>query len=112
MRIFSAEHDVGFARHARHVQRLDVEFAGERIQIFHDGADRLVAVPVTTRRAVGFGLLPDFWIRLLDNHPRIIRAREEKEMERMIVLEFHREEQIACDHPERRRHQSHRHFQG
>src|SRR5262245_46804971 len=84
MRVFSAEHDVSFASHPCHMQSFEVQFASERIQIFHDRANRLVAVPLPPGRTIALGLVPNFWVRLLDNRARIIRPCQKKEMKRVI----------------------------
>ena len=57
VRVATAEQAVHLARVARHLQRLQVEAAGERVERPHDVGDRLVAVDVRVRRARLLGLL-------------------------------------------------------
>ena len=52
-----AEQAVHLARVARHLEGLQVEVAGERVQRPHDVGDRLVAVDVHVRRRRALGLL-------------------------------------------------------
>ncbi len=67
VRVAAAEEAVHLARVARHVQRLEVELAGERVERPHDVRDRAVAVD---RRVLGerlLGLREHARVRLLDH---------------------------------------------
>ena len=67
VRVAAAEQAVHLARVARHLQRLEVELAGERVQRPHDVGDRPVAVDVGVRRQLLLGLLQQRRVRLLDH---------------------------------------------
>ena len=63
----AAEEAVHLARVARHLQRLEVEAAGERVERAHDVGDRLVAVDVAVRRGGVLGRLEQGRVGLLDH---------------------------------------------
>ena len=67
VRVPAAEEAVHLARVARHVQRLQVELAGERVQRPHDVGDRLVAVDVRARRGRRLRLREQRGVGLLDH---------------------------------------------
>ena len=59
-----AEHLAG---HAAHLQRFNIEGAGEGIERLHDVADGLEAMQFGVRRGGFFGLFPHAWIGFLDH---------------------------------------------
>ena len=67
VRVPAAEQAVHLARVARHLQRLEVELAGERVQRAHDVGDRAVAVDVGVRRQLLLGLVEQRGVGLLDH---------------------------------------------
>ena len=67
VRVPSAEQAVHLARVAGHLQRLQVELAGERVQRPHDVGDRPVAVDVLVRRRGALGLGQQRRVGLLDH---------------------------------------------
>ena len=67
VRVPAAEQAVHLARVAGHVQGLQVELAGERVQRPHDVGDRLVAVDVRVRRRRVLGLGQQRRVGLLDH---------------------------------------------
>ena len=87
VRVAAAEQAVHLARVARHLQRLQVEAAGERVERAHDVGDRLVAVDVGVRRRRLLGLLEQARVGLLDHLLGVVHVRHAVVVDRVVEHE-------------------------
>ena len=87
VRVAAAEQAVHLARVAGHLQRLEVELAGERVQRAHDVGDRLVAVDVGVRRRRALGLREHRRVGLLDHLLGVVHVRHAVVVDRVVEHE-------------------------
>ena len=95
VRVAAAEEAVHLARVARHLQRLEVEAAGERVERPHDVGDRLVAVDVAVRRGRVLGRLEQRRIGLLDHLLAEVDVRHAVVEDRVVEHEVGRLGQVV-----------------
>ena len=87
VRVAAAEQAVHLARVARHLQGLQVELAGERVERAHDVGDRLVAVDVGVRRRRLLRLREDRGVGLLDHLLAVVHVRHAVVEDRVVEHE-------------------------
>ena len=103
VRVAAAEQAVHLARVAGHLQRLEVEAAGERVERAHDVGDRLVAVDVGVRRRRLLGPLEQAGVRLLDHLLGVVHVRHAVVVDRVVEHEVRGLGQVERVVAERRR---------
>ena len=109
VRVAAAEQAVHLARVARHLERLQVEAAGERVERPHDVGDRLVAVDVRVRRGRLLGLLEQPRVRVLDHLLGVVDVRHAVVVDRVVEHEVGGLGEVERVVPERRRLDAVRH---
>ena len=103
VRVPAAEQAVHLARVPGHLERLQVEAAGERVQRPHDVGDRLVAVDVGVRRRRLLGLLEQARVRVLHDLLGVVHVRHAVVVDRVVEHEVRRLGQVERVVAERRR---------
>src|ERR687888_395109 len=88
MRVFAVQERIRFARDARHLNPLEIELTRQGIQRPHHVADRLMTMNVAMRGVRFLRLGPERWGGTLDDELRVIRARQDVEVQRIVQHEI------------------------
>ena len=110
VRILAAQENVGFTRNAGQLQRFEIEFSGQRVEIGHDLANGFVTVQVSVFRRCGGRRLPHLGVGVAHQSLGEIGAGQHEQMQRVVVQIFAAQQQIAYQDTHRRRLDSQRHF--